>query len=90
MAGRGVAAPHRHRNPHDVHEQTRIGKVACDWAYFKDREGGEAVNVLIGIDHHSSRKFALICSNKLSDNPDTLSRVLTVLQRLGHFGPVEL
>ena len=51
---------------------------------------GELLNVLVGVDHRTSSRVALISENRLGNNAATISRVLKCLQQLGHHGRVQL
>ena len=89
VAGRGVARPHRRSDPVDA-DESLVSRVVFDWAFMKDREGGQLINVLIGIDHRTSCKVSMVTDNRLGNNEETILSVLNCLKLLGHHGQVEI
>ena len=90
VSGRGLSSPHKTKSPYDTAEDTRIAKVAFDWAFFRDKVGDQTLNVLVGVDLHSSARFAITASNRMSNNPKTLNQMILYLKRLGHHGNLEI
>ena len=68
VEGRGLSRKHVGRNPHEVREEPRIGKVCFDWAFFRDKEGTKLANILIGVDLMTSQRMAIRVENRLSNN----------------------
>ena len=89
VAGRGVARPHRRHAAVDP-DTSEIERVVFDWAFLRDAEGGELLNVLVGVDHRTSTKVTIIAEDRRGNNMKTVDDALACLRRMGHFGRLEL
>ena len=90
VKGRGLEKPHRQSDDHDVLREDQIPKMTFDWAHFRDRDGGPTVPVLVGLDQKSGHRTAVLTTDRVASNPDTVSHVVTSIQREGHHGPLEI
>ena len=89
VSGRGLARPH-HQGAQIDAEVSQINRVVWDWAFLRDRVGAPLLSVLVGIDHRTSLRAAIVCTDRRATNAETIDAVLTALRRMGHHGTLEL
>ena len=89
VSGRGLARPH-HQGAQIDAEVSQISRVVWDWAFLRDRVGAPLLSVLVGIDHRTSLRAAIVCTDRRATNAETIDAVLTALRRMGHHGTLEL
>ena len=83
VSGRGLVQSHKTSARQSLVEESRIGIVSFDWAHLKDRNSDTLVYMLVGIDRRTSRRFAVITNNKLSNNAHTIRQALMFIKTLG-------
>ena len=87
MAGRGVAAQHRHRR---AAEDINVPSVSFDYCFLRNEAQGACCVVLVGRDRQSGALLAHAAPAKGSSTEWAVQQVVKDLKKFGHYGKVIL